>query len=265
MTTRPDSLAQARACWPGARCATAGCARRARLRLPDLVPAAADARAARAARSGAGAQPPGWVSFHDRDHGDGGADALAWGRSAAAGARASDDADGEIWLQTYPRVLGYVFKPVSFWYCHRADGSAGGHRGRGEQHLRRAPLLPALRADLAFGRELVATQGLPRLALLPRRGATASASCARRPAPRGPHRPRRRHGRCCRPASAGTSQPLTAAALRRAFFGMPLMTLGVRRAHPLAGPAALAQARALHPQARAARAPSSHVESPPMP
>jgi DUF1365 family protein len=33
------------------------------------------------------------------------------------------DADGEIWLQTYPRILGHTFKPVSFWYCHRADGS----------------------------------------------------------------------------------------------------------------------------------------------
>ena len=33
------------------------------------------------------------------------------------------DADGEVWLQTYPRVLGYVFKPVSFWYCERADGT----------------------------------------------------------------------------------------------------------------------------------------------
>jgi len=33
------------------------------------------------------------------------------------------DAQGEVWLHTYARVLGYVFKPVSFWYCHRADGS----------------------------------------------------------------------------------------------------------------------------------------------
>lgn len=32
------------------------------------------------------------------------------------------DADGEIWLQTFPRVLGYVFNPVSFWHCHAADG-----------------------------------------------------------------------------------------------------------------------------------------------
>ena len=28
----------------------------------------------------------------------------------------------EVWLQTFPRVLGYVFNPVSFWYGYRADG-----------------------------------------------------------------------------------------------------------------------------------------------
>lgn len=32
------------------------------------------------------------------------------------------EADGEIWLQTFPRVLGYVFNPVSFWHCHDAAG-----------------------------------------------------------------------------------------------------------------------------------------------
>jgi len=31
-------------------------------------------------------------------------------------------ADGEIWLQTFPRVMGYAFNPVSFWHCHDADG-----------------------------------------------------------------------------------------------------------------------------------------------
>jgi DUF1365 family protein len=64
----------------------------------------------------------GLIAFHDHDHGDGRADCLAWldERLAAEGVH---DADGEVWLQTYPRVLGYVFKPVSFWYCHRRDGS----------------------------------------------------------------------------------------------------------------------------------------------
>lgn len=33
------------------------------------------------------------------------------------------DADGDLWLQTFPRVFGYAFKPVSFWFCHRRDGA----------------------------------------------------------------------------------------------------------------------------------------------
>ena len=64
----------------------------------------------------------GALSFHDRDHGEGGDDALAWIESLLR-SHGIEDAQGEIWLQTYPRVLGYVFKPVSFWYCHRADGA----------------------------------------------------------------------------------------------------------------------------------------------
>ena len=64
----------------------------------------------------------GLLSFHDRDHGDGRADALAWVDELLA-SEGVHDARGEVWLHTYPRVLGYVFKPVSFWYCHREDGS----------------------------------------------------------------------------------------------------------------------------------------------
>jgi DUF1365 family protein len=68
----------------------------------------------------------GLLSFHDQDHGDGRTaaqgGALAWMEETLR-AHGIDDADGEIWLHTYPRVLGYVFKPVSFWYCHRQDGS----------------------------------------------------------------------------------------------------------------------------------------------
>ncbi|MBC8982384.1 DUF1365 domain-containing protein [Pseudomonas lurida] len=31
-------------------------------------------------------------------------------------------ADGEIWLQTFPRVAGHIFNPVSFWQCYDAEG-----------------------------------------------------------------------------------------------------------------------------------------------
>jgi len=69
---------------------------------------------------------PGWLSFHDSDHGDGRSaaqgGALAWMQALLADEGVTD-ADGEIWLQTFPRVLGHTFKPVSFWYAHRQDGS----------------------------------------------------------------------------------------------------------------------------------------------
>ncbi len=66
------------------------------------------------------------LSFHDRDHGDGrGADeggALGWLEELLA-AHHIHDATGEAWLHCYPRVFGYTFKPVSFWYCHTDDGA----------------------------------------------------------------------------------------------------------------------------------------------
>ena len=33
-----------------------------------------------------------------------------------------DTADGEIVLQTFPRLLGYVFNPISVWYCFDRQG-----------------------------------------------------------------------------------------------------------------------------------------------
>ena len=62
----------------------------------------------------------GLLSFHHQDHGLGGANALSWIESVLQENKIND-ADGEIWLQTYPRVLGFVFKPVSFWYCFNKD------------------------------------------------------------------------------------------------------------------------------------------------
>lgn len=65
------------------------------------------------------------LSFYDADHGDGRTPsqggALTW-LDALLRSEGIDDAHGEVWLHCYPRVLGYAFKPVSFWYCHAADG-----------------------------------------------------------------------------------------------------------------------------------------------
>jgi DUF1365 family protein len=61
------------------------------------------------------------MSFYDRDHGDGKTPLLSW-IDQVLKSEQIDDADGEVWLQTFPRVMGYVFNPVSFWYCHRSNG-----------------------------------------------------------------------------------------------------------------------------------------------
>jgi DUF1365 family protein len=62
------------------------------------------------------------VSFHDRDHGDRSGAALrpqieAWLRRAEI-----DIGAGPIRLLTMPRVLGYVFNPISLYYCYQSDG-----------------------------------------------------------------------------------------------------------------------------------------------
>jgi DUF1365 family protein len=168
----------------------------------------------------------GLLSFHDRDHGNGGPDALAW-LDELLQAEGITDADGEAWLHTYPRVLGYVFKPVSFWYCHRRDGTLAAtvvevNNTFGERHcyLLAGP-------ELGYGRELTA-----------RKVFHVSPFCrvaggyrfrfmrtAQRTVARVDHDDEA--GALLETSVSGHLSPLTASAVRRAFFGMPLMTLGV--------------------------------------
>ncbi len=79
---------------------------------------------------------PAVASFLDRDHGDGG-DARAWVRARLA--EAGIDADGPIRVLCYPRLLGYVFNPLSVWFCYAADETLAAtiyevHNTFGERH-----------------------------------------------------------------------------------------------------------------------------------
>ncbi|QYC11888.1 DUF1365 domain-containing protein [Brevundimonas nasdae] len=62
------------------------------------------------------------MSFHDRDHGDGSGAALRPQIEVFLGRAGIDIGDGPVRLLTMPRVLGYVFNPISLYYCHHADG-----------------------------------------------------------------------------------------------------------------------------------------------
>jgi hypothetical protein len=62
------------------------------------------------------------LSFWQKDHGPrDGSPLLPW-ITAHLRERGLPD-DGEIILQTFPRLFGYVFNPVSFWYCHDRAGA----------------------------------------------------------------------------------------------------------------------------------------------
>jgi uncharacterized protein len=168
----------------------------------------------------------GLFAFHDADHGDGRADALAWLDELLA-AEGVADATGPVWLHTYPRVLGYAFNPVSFWHCHRDDGSLAAivaevNNTFGERHcyLLAGP-------GLAYGRELEA-----------RKVFHVSPFCRvegryRFRFMRTPERlvARIDHdddtGALLQTSVSGTLEPITPRLMRRAFWRQPLLTLAV--------------------------------------
>ena len=78
------------------------------------------------------------LGFSVKDHGPrDGSPLLPWIRELLA--RHGVEADGEVVLQCFPRVLGYVFNPVTFWFCHDGEGQlravlAEVHNTFGERH-----------------------------------------------------------------------------------------------------------------------------------
>ena len=182
------------------------------------------------------------LSFYVRDHGDGrGPDqggALAW-LDELLQREGITDATGEVWLHCYPRVLGHTFKPVSFWYCHRGDGTLRAvlvevNNTFGERHCY---LLHG--AQLAYGGEQRATKvfhvspfceasGEYLFRFLHSEAAPAGAGIegsVGRTVARIDHADA--HGALLQTSVSGSLVPLSARTLRRAFFGTPLMTLGV--------------------------------------
>lgn len=170
----------------------------------------------------------GLLSFHERDHGDGSACAVQWLRALLADAGIA--ADGEIWLQAFPRVLGYAFKPVSFWHCHDLAGRctaivAEVNNTFGERHCylladpRGAPLRQGqtLRADKRFHvSPFCQVSGSYRFRFL---------ETDTRVVARVEHHDE--VGPLLLTSMSGERRPLTARNCLRALLGHPLFTLGV--------------------------------------
>jgi uncharacterized protein len=78
------------------------------------------------------------ISLNDEDHGSGG-NIKIWLKNILIEHELENVIDGEIWLVCFPRVLGYQFKPVSFWFCENKLGElvavlAEVHNTFGEHH-----------------------------------------------------------------------------------------------------------------------------------
>ncbi len=63
------------------------------------------------------------VSLHDRDHGPHDGTALRPWMERLLSSADIELEGGRIFLLTFPRVFGFRFYPVSFWFCHHVDGS----------------------------------------------------------------------------------------------------------------------------------------------
>ncbi|MDO8300538.1 DUF1365 domain-containing protein [Lacisediminimonas sp.] len=178
------------------------------------------------------------LSFHDRDHGAGAAPLLSWIDDLLR-SEGIDGADGEIWLHTFPRVLGYVFNPVSFWFCESRAGQLRAivcevNNTFGERHC--YLLADPKGADLAWGAQLQAPK---RLYVSPfcevAGGYRFRFMQAERTGAKGEtlvrHVARIDYGDDGGPllltSIAGTARPMTAARTLAAFLRMPLMTLGI--------------------------------------
>jgi DUF1365 family protein len=167
---------------------------------------------------------------HDADHGDGGP-LLAWIERLLADGGVGD-ADGEIWLHTFPRVLGYVFNPVSFWFCHRADGALRAvvcevNNTFGERHC--YLLAHGDGRAIAWGEELTAAKVFHVSPFCEVRGRYRFRFML---AERSPRRFIARidyddDGALLQTSIEGRLAPATDAALRRALFAYPAFTFGV--------------------------------------
>lgn len=186
-----------------------------------------------------GINQAGALSFFEQDHGDGRppehGGALAW-LDEVLQREGIHDATGEAWLHTYPRVWGYTFKPVSFWYCHRSDDDQHGalraivvevNNTFGERHCY---VLDTPRYGVEQRTDKVLhvspfnpVQGHYRFRFMRSEQGAQARTVARVDY----HDGSSEHTPVLQTSISGSLHPLTRATLRRALWRHPAMTLGV--------------------------------------
>lgn len=165
----------------------------------------------------------GWFSFHERDHGDGAGSLKSWIERHLD--RAGIETDGlSIRLLAFPRVLGYVFNPISVAFCYDRSGEliAIMHEVTNTFHERHSYLVD-VEAGLSheFDKELfvspfIGMEARYQFEIVPP-GASVAVSITQTDA----------EGELLRASFTGRRLELTDRNLLRVFFRYPLVTLKV--------------------------------------
>ncbi len=177
------------------------------------------------------------LSFATRDYGPhDGSNLETWLRDLLL-REGIDSADGELVLQTFPRILGYVFNPISIWYCFDQRGELRAALAEvsntfGERHnylvahadqrvIQAGDWLTArkvlhvspfceVKGHYRFRFEQVAGRAFAQIDYFDGNDLTADDA-----------------GKLIVTTMHGTAQPLTSRTALRAFLSHPLMTIGV--------------------------------------
>jgi uncharacterized protein len=175
------------------------------------------------------------LSFHTADHANRApsVDAmLSWVKSTLTdqGLDALRATAGGVVLMTYPRLLGYVFNPVSFWYCYDSSKQlrvviAEVNNTFGERH--NYVVAHRDNAPISDGDRITATKVFH---VSPFCDVCGEYRFSFRLSDEHAHAVVNYHDEgslLIATSISGEAKPLTAENARRAFFATPLMTLGV--------------------------------------
>ena len=89
------------------------------------------------------------LSFHDRDHGNRDGTPVASHVRALLRVAGLEHAGARITLLCYPRLLGFVFNPLSVYFCYRQDGPLGAivYEVSNTFHERKSYVIPVARDE----------------------------------------------------------------------------------------------------------------------
>jgi len=93
------------------------------------------------------------LAFHDRDHGPGDGQPLRPWVEAELAAGGINLAGGPIRILCYPRLWGYVFNPLTEYFCYHPDGRLGAvlHEVNNTMGERHCYLIPVTEAEASGG------------------------------------------------------------------------------------------------------------------